>query len=303
MWQCPICHEPFASDATTTPWQCANNHSFDRAKQGYFNLLPVQNKKTKSPGDDAGMVNARSAFFETKPYTPLAVTIAEIIKQVDDEKNHKNNTFSVPRNPRETVNVYDSGCGEGFYIELVSELLGDGYSLSGHDISKPAIVSASKRNRQTQTVVASTINIPVTSESQDFIYQVFAPSCADEYHRILKKDGRLITVEPAQNHLIELKRYIYDEPKLHQCERQELHGFELQDTKEVSFSVLLDQVEQRQALLQMTPFFWKATEQAKRRISEELKEVTASFFIQVYKRSAISDAADVVGKVGQGDDE
>jgi hypothetical protein len=82
-----------------------------------------------------------------------------------------------------------------------------------------------------------------------------------------------------------------------------LHGFELQDTKEVSFPVLLDQAEQRQALLQMTPFFWKATEQAKLNISNELKKVTASFFIQIYKRSAISDAADVVGKVGQGDDE
>ena len=38
-WQCPLCGAPLAGDVSL---KCARNHSFDRAKEGYWHLLPVQ---------------------------------------------------------------------------------------------------------------------------------------------------------------------------------------------------------------------------------------------------------------------
>ncbi|MBS6772426.1 MAG: 50S rRNA methyltransferase [Faecalibacterium prausnitzii] len=38
-WQCPLCGEPLTGDNAL---KCGRNHSFDRAKEGYWHLLPVQ---------------------------------------------------------------------------------------------------------------------------------------------------------------------------------------------------------------------------------------------------------------------
>ena len=43
-------------------WRCPHGHSFDVAKQGYVNLLPVQNKRSKDPGDSKAMVQGAPAF-------------------------------------------------------------------------------------------------------------------------------------------------------------------------------------------------------------------------------------------------
>ncbi len=47
-WQCPLCGAPLAGDSTL---KCTKGHSFDRAKEGYWHLLPVQSMRTKAPGD------------------------------------------------------------------------------------------------------------------------------------------------------------------------------------------------------------------------------------------------------------
>jgi len=44
---------------------CENGHVFDVARQGYVNLLPVQHKRTKDPGDSKEMVLARAQFLNT----------------------------------------------------------------------------------------------------------------------------------------------------------------------------------------------------------------------------------------------
>ena len=49
--------EPLQREGNT--WACAQGHSFDVAKQGYVNLLPVQNKRSRDPGDSKAIVTAR----------------------------------------------------------------------------------------------------------------------------------------------------------------------------------------------------------------------------------------------------
>ncbi|HLV16926.1 MAG TPA: SAM-dependent methyltransferase, partial [Pseudomonas sp.] len=54
---CPLCRNPL--DAVENGVACATGHRFDRARQGYLNLLPVQHKKSRDPGDNQAMVEAR----------------------------------------------------------------------------------------------------------------------------------------------------------------------------------------------------------------------------------------------------
>ena len=61
-FSCPLCHAPLTySDKRYT---CPQGHQFDQAKEGYVNLLPVQHKRSRDPGDSAEMMRARRAFLD-----------------------------------------------------------------------------------------------------------------------------------------------------------------------------------------------------------------------------------------------
>ena len=63
-WCCPLCGAPLAGDVTL---KCPSGHCFDRAKEGYWHLLPVQNTRTKAPGDSKEMVAARHTGSSPPP--------------------------------------------------------------------------------------------------------------------------------------------------------------------------------------------------------------------------------------------
>ncbi len=80
MWHCPLCKLPISLH--TTPIRCENNHTFDKAKSGYVNLLPVQFKKSKLPGDDKAMVRARREFHQLNAYKPLKDKLVTLVEKV-----------------------------------------------------------------------------------------------------------------------------------------------------------------------------------------------------------------------------
>jgi 23S rRNA (guanine745-N1)-methyltransferase len=57
-------------------FSCPQRHQFDIAKEGYVNLLPVQHKRSRDPGDSAEMMQARRAFLDAGHYQPLRDAIA-----------------------------------------------------------------------------------------------------------------------------------------------------------------------------------------------------------------------------------
>jgi 23S rRNA (guanine745-N1)-methyltransferase len=71
--RCPICHERLLPDIHSMV--CSGHHRFDRAREGYLNLLPVQQKNSLDPGDDADMVAARRSFLEAGYYAPFRDTL------------------------------------------------------------------------------------------------------------------------------------------------------------------------------------------------------------------------------------
>lgn len=65
---CPVCAAALQREERR--YICPAGHSFDRAKEGYCNLLPVNRKHSKAPGDDKAMAAARSVFLGKGYYGP-----------------------------------------------------------------------------------------------------------------------------------------------------------------------------------------------------------------------------------------
>ena len=75
MLLCPLCQEPLTPDEKNVA--CRQGHRFDRARQGYLNLLPVQHKKSRQPGDGKAMVQGRRAFLNAGYYQPIAEAVTQ----------------------------------------------------------------------------------------------------------------------------------------------------------------------------------------------------------------------------------
>lgn len=276
VWQCPSCQEPLKLN--DKQWRCINNHCFDSAKEGYVNLLLAQNKKSKNPGDSNDMINARRAFLDKGYYQPLANKVSELL------------LCRLSRN--ELCSIFDAGCGEGYYLNQVAlclEQQGLSCSMQGIDISKPAVQKAAKRYKNYAFAVASTFDLPLIESSQHAVIQVFAPSSATEVRRVLKSNGTWVTVNPAPNHLRELKSLVYDVPEQHDMSTEIPDGFKLEQQEQLSFTLSLDDAFIRESLLMMTPFYWRISEQKKAVVLNTLENVTADFDIRVYRPSSTTE--------------
>ncbi len=271
-WTCPACNNAlvFANKS----WACKQRHQFDMAKEGYVNLLLAQHKNSKQPGDNKQMVNGRRAFLEQGYYTPLANRLAGLFSE-----------YLQNRATEGDKQFFDAGCGEGFYLKHISQLTNQqdaDIHYSGIDISKFAVQKAAKKYADFEFAVASTFNIPLPSEQQDVVLQIFAPSSDAEVLRVLKPQGIWITVNPAANHLAELKQLLYDHPNEHKTSLATPSGFELLSQEKLGFTFTLTEPQQRENLLMMTPFYWTATEDKKQRLLLALQNVTADFDICVF---------------------
>ena len=78
-WQCPLCGEKLTGDSTL---KCTKGHCFDRAKEGYWHLLPVQSMRTKAPGDSKEMVAARRAFLNAGYYGIFGRALGELVSLI-----------------------------------------------------------------------------------------------------------------------------------------------------------------------------------------------------------------------------
>ena len=76
---CPICGAPLAKRERALV--CPSHHSFDIARQGYVNLLPVQQKHSQDPGDTREQVLSRRAFLDTGTYAPILEALIEAARE------------------------------------------------------------------------------------------------------------------------------------------------------------------------------------------------------------------------------
>lgn len=264
--RCPLCHDALALEASVA--RCARGHSFDRAREGYFNLLPVQNKNSLDPGDDADMVAARRAFLEAGHYTRFRDTLLGLLA------------------PLKPALLVDSGCGEGWYTTALARSAG---ATLAFDISKSAMKRAARRDPTLTWAVASSNDIPLADASADAMLAIFSPVNTAETARVLKPGAALLIAAPGEMHLWELREALYEEVRAHQADKwqEELQPhFAFHSEARVQFAVTLPDNASVQQLLKMTPHYWRAARERRAQV-EQLSTLTtqADFRILQFRRT------------------
>lgn len=258
---CPICQLPLFCEGRSL--RCGRNHSFDVARQGYVNLLPVQQKRSLHPGDTREQVLSRREFLESGAYAP----IVEAVKAAAEG-------HAGP--------ILDVGCGEGWYAVQVADHLGA--ELTGLDISKEAVRCAAAKYKGHRWICGTAAHLPIPDDSVGVLMSMFALTMPLEFSRVLKKDGIFIQVLAAQDHLMGLKSIIYPEILLKEKDSvPTLEGFSLVSSTPVRFEFTVEGP-QIANLLSMTPHFWRISAEGAKRLKEtETLTDTASCVVNVYR--------------------
>ena len=261
---CPLCGNPLTRQERA--WGCENRHSFDIARQGYVNLLPVQQKRSLQPGDTKEQVASRRAFLDGGFYAPIRDALC-----------------ALARDHGCTGPILDIGCGEGYYSARLAKELNT--QLVGLDISKEAVRYAAGRYKEALWLCASAAHLPVADHSAGLITSLFALTMPEEFLRVLRKDGAFIQVLAAEDHLLGLKSIIY--PELNHKEKNsvpQIPGFRLAETRPVRFTFTVEG-EQVQNLLSMTPHVYRIGKEGADRLRQtKILTDTASCVLNLYTK-------------------
>lgn len=292
---CPLCHSPLQVAADT--WRCDGSlhakqtvHPFDVAKQGYVNLLPVQQKKSKAPGDSEDSIKARQRFLNAGYYQPLQALISEqialllFINQLSKDKLAKSQLSKDQRTQEDKAYAksrwLDIGCGEGYYTQTMAQTVGID-ELIAVDISKPAVVELAKACKAKNNlwyqsgiesdavavqktvifpIVASAINLPLPAHSVTGISSIFSPILPEIFANTLADEGYLIIAKPDVGHLASVREALFDDVREHDSDKflpTLAPYFKVLDTHYVSTSLSLP-TSALSDLLTMTPYAYRA---------------------------------------------
>ncbi|WP_096084739.1 putative RNA methyltransferase [Agaribacterium haliotis] len=271
-YRCPLCEQTLVFENKS--WHCLNKHCFDVAKEGYVNLLPVQNKKSLEPGDSPAMMQSRRLFLQRGFYQRFAQRQFELIQQ------------QLIRDARAINAVLDIGCGDGYYLmQLAEKLAPNQLDLHGIDIAKSAARLSAKQHKQAHFSVASAKNLPYFDNSFDLLLSIFSPLNIAEAERVLKPGGLLLIAGAGPEHLKQLAARVYKQAKNHEGAKLELGlSLELACEEQLKYSVELDGPALLE-LLTMTPYYWSADDSCKQALREmTATEIQLDFKFQLLKK-------------------
>lgn len=260
---CPICHAELSVSENGKSIACsgARRHLWDIASSGYVNI----DGSSKS-GDPKDAVRARTAFLSLGHYSEAAKTVLSFL-----EKYAPGGVY------------VDAGCGEGYYSQMFA---GVGKCLFGFDLSRAAVEKAAKRKTENAFFILAGINrMPVGSSRADAVINIFAPCFEDEYTRILKDGGVLIVMCAGKNHLMEMKKALYDETPENTLRADLPQNLTLIEKKEIGYTFTLRGRDEIESLFAMTPYSYRTERSAAERLlSLDSLTVTANFEFYVYKK-------------------
>ena len=262
---CPICEKPLLRQENR--FLCPANHSFDIARQGYVNLLTVQQRHSAHPGDTKQQVLSRREFLEGGFYAPIAEALIAAAEKYG---------ASGP--------ILDVGCGEGYYCTRLAKAMGA--ELAGLDISKNAVRYAAGKYKDAQWLCATAARIPVEDGGVGLLTSLFAITLPEEFRRVLRENGLFFQVLAAQDHLLGLKKIIYDQLIFREKDTApSLPGFALLESIPIRFSFTVEG-SQVGKLLSMTPHVYRIDREGAERLAQTQRLTdTASCVLNVFRRT------------------
>ena len=292
---CPLCQSTLQPADHT--WRCDGSlnpkqttHPFDVARQGYINLLPVQQKKSKAPGDSQQSIEARKRFLNAGHYQPLNDLICQKMTALLMAKKASLKQKNKP------INWLDIGCGEGYYTQAMAQTGMD--MLIAADISKPAVVELARTSKALgrlwyqgaeeakedgtyaaaiYPLVTSAAHLPLRAHSINGISSIFSPILPAAFNEALSDAGYLIIAKPDIGHLATMREALFDDVREHDSDKflDELAPyFQLLETHHVSSKLSLA-AEALADLMTMTPYAYRARSEKRQTL---LAEVAAQPF-------------------------
>ncbi len=271
-WRCPVCEQVLAP--VEGGLQCVNRHRFDRAREGYVNLLPSHRRHSRQPGDSRMMLRSRRIFLENGYYQAL--------------RDHLTERLVGLAAARARFTLLDAGCGEGYYTghiaaELTRRCADTRIEVAGIDVARDAARLAARRYPGIDFAVASSAALPLGQGTLDALLRVFAPGYGDEARRVLRAGGHYLTVTPAAAHLGALRGLLYDHPRPHEDAPESHPGMThiARETLRFPLRIIGEDVTR---LLEMTPYYWQV-DRARQQAVSELPELTteAAFHLDLYR--------------------
>ena len=263
------CSHPLVRDNRTL--SCAAGHSFDQAKQGYWNLLQPQDSKSNKPGDRDEAVDARHRWTKSGVMNGLVRAI---------------NPWTVIGSPIRSAGVLDLGCGTGYFGNAI---YGDLESYCGVDLSKKAIRMACRVSPSATWILANADRtLPAMDCSVGQVISLFGRRPFDLIQQVLVPNGTLIVAVPGESDLIELRektqqtgqRRDRTHPIVSQAREHNLHLVEKHSWSEV---VLLQSDQIRDALT-MTYRAERHSQKARVQALNQ-QEVTLSADLLLFRKS------------------
>ena len=271
--KCPVCQGPLTVGATAAG--CELHHSFDLARSGYLNLLLPDQRRSTEPGDSPDMMRHRRAFLSMGFYNEIARATAAAASDV--------------LNGRAQANIADFGCGEGFFLAHLKRARAahPAHRYYGIDISRSGIKMATTYDRAITWIVGGIHRSPFQSQSLDVVLSMCAPIAADEFRRVLRDDGALITVTPGPDHLDALRAVIYPSVVSHlptSALMDDNTRFNLSESTRLRYPIELESQAVIMDLLSMTPYYWNISLETKSRVEACSRlGVTVDLFVNVFR--------------------
>lgn len=260
---CPVCGEALIE--TDRSYICTKGHCFDKAKEGYVNLLTATHKPGSNIGDNKDMALNRRRFLTKGYFDALVRGLVEFIEE---------KAFPHPT-------IADICCGEGYYGDRIKNALA--CDVFGFDLSKEMVRLAARRKNGITYFVANLSKIPVKDHSVDIGMHLFAPFHEKEFSRIIKDEGYIVSVVAGENHLFELKELLYDTPYKNDEKAPETKELRLAEKRKFTAKVHLESNEDIMSLFKMTPYYYHTKDEDKAKLmSLDGLDITTEFVMFVY---------------------
>jgi len=164
---------------------CDRGHAFDRAREGYWNLLQPQDRRSDDPGDRLEALAARRRWLARGFALGLVQTLRSAVASL----------------PLAGAPAIDVGCGEGTIT------VGIGIQpVCGVDLSTSGIRMAARLDPRATWIVANADRgLPFEDASIGLAMSIFGRRPAAELARVVRPGGFLLIVVPGPEDLVELR--------------------------------------------------------------------------------------------------